>query len=71
MEPFAVIGDAAVAATETCPQRRTCRLRETEIEELGAGPGQKDVSRLQIAMDDAVTMRLVERIGNLACDGQP
>jgi len=41
------------------------RLRQTEVEELDAPLREHDVGRLQIAVDDALAMRLVERVGNL------
>ena len=36
------------------------RFRQSEVHQLGAGFGQHDVRRLQIAMDDALLMRLVQ-----------
>ena len=51
-------------------------LRQAEVEELHlrcivanrAGFGQHDVAGFQIAMDDALAMRLVERVGDLDRD---
>jgi hypothetical protein len=40
-------------------------FREPEIEELYAGLGQQNVLRLEIAMNDALAMRGLERIGDL------
>ena len=37
------------------------QLRQPEVEQLHAGLGQHDVAGLEIAMDDAVAMRGVER----------
>ena len=44
-----------------------CRrhLRQAEVEQLRARFRQHDVARLQIAVDDAGAVRLVERIGDL------
>ncbi len=42
------------------------RFREPEVEELGTRAGQHHVRRLEIPVDDAVPMRLVERIRDLA-----
>ena len=42
------------------------QLRQPEVEQLRAGLRQHDVGRLEIAVDDAVPMRLVERVGDLA-----
>ena len=39
--------------------------RDPEIEQLGASGRQHDVGGFQIAMDDAVAVRVGERIGNL------
>ena len=41
------------------------RLRQPEIEEFGSGLYEHDVCGLQVAMYHAVTMCLVERIGDL------
>ena len=51
----------------TARRRRCCgpQLREAEVEQLGAGSRQHDVAGLEIAMDDAGTMCLVERVGDL------
>ncbi len=41
-------------------------LRQTEVEHLGVtAPGHEDVGRLDVAMDDARSVRGVERVGNL------
>ena len=39
-------------------------LRQTEIENLRSARGQEDVRRLDVAMDDALAVRGVERIGD-------
>ena len=45
-------------------QRR--QLRETKVEHLGlSAPGDEDVGRFDVAMDDACRMGRVERVGNL------
>ena len=44
---------------------RRPHLRDAEVEQLDAGARQHDVRRLQIAMDDALAMGMVERIGDL------
>ncbi len=41
------------------------RAGQAEVQQLGAGARQHDVGRLEIAMDHAVAMRPVERIGDL------
>ena len=38
---------------------------ETEVEKFGARPGQHDVARLQIPMNDSLTVRLIQCIGDL------
>ena len=46
-------------------------LGETEVEQLGVSArGDEDVARLDIAMNDAGTVRGVERIGDLECQRQ-
>ena len=40
-------------------------LRQAEVEQLDAAPGEHDVRGLQIPMDDRVSMCLVERVGDL------
>ena len=47
------------------------RLREPEVQHLDRAVGPHlDVRRLQIAMDDAVLVRRLERIGDLPRDRQ-
>jgi hypothetical protein len=43
-------------------------LGKAEVEELGARPGQHDVSGLKVAMHDTLAMRLVECVGNFNAD---
>ena len=43
---------------------------EAEIHQLGSGLGEHDVAGLEIAVDDALAMRLVERVGDLDADLQ-
>ena len=51
--------------------RRVHRLGETEVEHLHRAVGADlDVGRLQIAMDDALLVRRLERVGDLARDRQ-
>ena len=64
-------GDVTVIAAEQERSRgrahgaRRRRLGQAEIEQFGAGSGEHYVSGLQVAVDDAGAMRLVERIQNL------
>jgi len=44
---------------------RTYILRQPEIQQLDAGLRQRDVVRLQVAMDDALAVRGVERVADL------
>ena len=46
-------------------RRRLARLRQAEVEQLRARLRQHDVAGLQIAVDDAAAVRLVERVGDL------
>ena len=48
-----------------CGHRRDARLGQPEVEQLRARLRQHDVARLQIAMHNAVPVRLVERVRNL------
>jgi hypothetical protein len=41
------------------------RLGQAEVQQLGPAPGQHDVGRLQVAMDDAAPMRGGEPFGDL------
>jgi hypothetical protein len=51
--------------------RRRRELRETEVEDLhDAIARDPDVGRLQIAMDDPLLVRGIERVGKLASDPQ-
>jgi hypothetical protein len=51
---------------------RLCRnLGEAEIENLGVSAlGHKNVSGLDVAVDDVFRMRCIERVGNLNTEGQ-
>ena len=62
----ACVGSVVGAPAPRRPPRR--RFREAEVEQLRAGLRQHDVAGLQIAMDDAVPVRLVERVGDLDRD---
>src|SRR5207245_3669189 len=46
-------------------RRLSSTFSQAEVEELGAGLGDHDVARLQIAMDYSLPMCLPERLGNL------
>ena len=46
------------------------RLRDAEVEQLGAGAREHDVGRLQIAVDDASAMGAIQRVGDLRGDLQ-
>ena len=50
--------------------RRRLQLCNTEIEQLRARLGQHDVCGLDVAVDDALAMRLVQGIGNFGRDLQ-
>jgi hypothetical protein len=44
-------------------------LRQTEVQNLGvAAFGHKDVCRLNVAVDDALLVRGVQRVDNVDCD---
>ena len=45
--------------------RDSSTLRQPEVEQLGAGLGEHDVAGLEVAVDDAVPVRAVERVGDL------
>ena len=49
---------------------RTLRLRQPKIEQFRARFGQHDVRGLEIAMDDARAVRLVERVADVDGDLQ-
>ena len=49
-------------AGEHALDRRPC---EAEVEKLRAGARQHDVGRLEVAVDDAVAVRAIERVGDL------
>ena len=60
------IRQASSAASRGClPTAWRAGLRQPEIEQLRARLRQHDVAGLQVAMDDAFAMRLVERVRNL------
>ena len=46
------------------------QLRQAEVEQLGPRLREHDVAGFQIAVGDALAMRLVQRIGNLDCELQ-
>ncbi len=51
------------------PSRRL-ELRQTEVEELDPALRQHHVAGLQVAMDDALPVRLVQRVGDLDAEAQ-
>jgi hypothetical protein len=60
-EPFVQINSWRV-----CFRRHAGRFRRAELEDLGVTQlGDKDVGWLEVAMDDALRMRRVQRIGDL------
>ena len=65
--PSVIVGDCVRSAV---PRRRS-RLRQTEVEDLHDPVGRDlDIGGLQIAVDDALLVRRVERFGDLPRDGQ-
>ena len=54
----------------TAEIHRAPGLGQPEVEQLGARLRQHDVARLQIAVDDAGTMRAIERGCDLRCTGE-
>jgi len=53
------------------PRPRAKRLRQPEVQHLDSGIGsQLDVGRLQVAVDDALLVSGLERLGNLSGDGE-
>ena len=73
-EDAALAGQRRLLRRPECRPRRSrpraigCELRQAEVEQLHARLRQHHVARLQIAVDDAVPMRLVERLGDLDGD---
>ena len=70
--PSAVTAPTTVAASPAAsaavePVRA---LRETEVEQLDAGARQHHVGRLEVAMDNALAMRGLQRISDLRADPQ-
>jgi len=61
------------ALSHTCGRdaRAPSELCQAEIQDLRRAPaGDKDVGRLDVAVDDALLVRRVQRIGNLDCEVQ-
>ena len=56
MHHHGLLHDSACGRTE---------LGEAEVEQLCASRGEHDVGRLQVAMDDPVAVRVIERAGDL------
>ncbi len=51
------------------PARVICHLGQTEVENLGGSArGHKDICRLDVAVDDALGMRGIERLGDVNAD---
>ena len=63
------VANAVIAGHRNRPGRSS-QLGEPEVEQLRAGLGQHDVGGLEIAVDDALPMRLVEGVGDLGRDLQ-
>ena len=60
-----------VVASAALAGRRTLGFRQAEVEHLdGAVGADLDVARLEIAMDDALLVRGVERVGDLPRDAE-
>ena len=53
------------SGTQSRATNRWMQLREAEVEQLRTALGQHHVARLQVAVNDALAMRLVERVGDL------
>ena len=75
IEPFCVSGDDAevsvarfmvgvegVKGPTACEGTTTCGFAKSEVHQLGAGFGQHDVRRFQVAMDNALLMRLLQSL---------
>ena len=66
--PCAVPGEVVASRVDPRHRNRPARrpqLRQPEVQQLRAGLRQHDVGGLEIAMDDALAVRLVERVGDL------
>ena len=71
--PASVSGFACVGKVERPPAPSpagSATLRQAEVEELRSRLRQHDVAGLEVAMDDARAVRLVERVGDLRADPQ-
>ena len=73
------VGEAGVEAAQAGPHTRTggagfsrpSKLRQPEIQYLHDAVGRDlDVRGFEIAMDDALLMRRLQRLGDLLRDGQ-
>ena len=72
MVPIAVPGRVSILARGCGHLRKIadrsprCQLCQTEIQNFGVPAlGDKNVGRLDVAMDDAFRVRRIERVGNL------
>ena len=67
--PSRVSGCPCVGNAESSDRSTFClagsNFARPEVEELRARRGEHDIAGLEIAMDDALTVRFVERVGDL------
>ena len=63
------MGGLELARVESA-EERSDRLREAEVEELHARPGEHHVAGLQVAVNDPLAVRLVQGIGDLDAAAQ-
>ena len=61
----ALIGSARVEASEACGRERGQLPRQPEVEQLGAGLRQHHVARLEVAVNDPLAVRPLQRLGDL------
>ena len=65
-----MVGVEGVNAPTAFARDRHLRLRQTKVHQLCARFGQHDVRRLQIAMDDALLMRLLQGLSDFCSNLQ-
>ena len=64
----ALCGERSCSGTLRLPEvlrARLIYLRQPEIQQLGAGLGEHDITRLEIAVNHAVPMGLIQRVCDL------